>query len=55
MQSDRDVLRVCTIYGLRVAGDPPFADWLGIPAANDLRDRAETLARMFDRMNQSAQ
>lgn len=44
-QNDQDVLRVSTIYGLRVLSDPPFPSWLAIPTKDDnLRDRARRLS-----------
>jgi len=47
LESDRDVLRVCTIYGLRDITGPPYPGWLAIPDPATLRDRAATLGAML--------
>jgi hypothetical protein len=48
LESDRDVLRVCTIYELRGVGGPPFPAWLAIPEPDELRRRATILDSLLD-------
>jgi hypothetical protein len=48
LESDRDVLRVCTMYELRVVEGPPFPAWLAVPDAAGVRDRATRLAALVD-------
>jgi hypothetical protein len=47
LESDRDVLRVCTIYELRHVSRPPYPTWLAVPDAGTLRERSATLARIM--------
>jgi hypothetical protein len=48
LQNDRDVLRVCAMYELRLVSEPPFAPWLGVPGTDDLRQQARTLTMVLD-------
>jgi hypothetical protein len=43
LQNDRDVLRVCTMYELRLIAKPPYPRWLGIPPEDELRERAQAV------------
>ena len=43
LQNDRDVLRVCAMYELRLVTNPPYPTWLGIPAEGKLRERAQAM------------
>jgi hypothetical protein len=49
LQNDRDVLRVCTTYELRLLTTSPIQEWLAIPSQQDLQMRAvamDSLLRM---------
>lgn len=43
LQNDRDVLRVCTMYELRLAVEPPYPAWLAIPMEDDLHHRIHVM------------
>ena len=49
LESDRDVLRVCTIYGLRAVEGPPYPRWHAIPERADIQQR---LNRLRDTLGQ---
>ena len=52
LESDRDVIRVCTMYELRVVEGSPFPGWLVVPEVADLRNRATRLAGLVEAPDQ---
>jgi hypothetical protein len=46
LQNDRDVLRVCTIYELRLVAGNEFPDWLAVPDPEDMRARIAHLEEL---------
>lgn len=49
LQNDRDVLRVCGMYELRLINDPPYPAWLAIPAEKELHERVQVMERLLQR------
>jgi len=47
LQNDRDVLRVCTTYELRLHEQPPYPAWLAVPEPTDLVDRLDRLETLL--------
>lgn len=47
LQNDRDVLRVCTTYELRVIENPPFDTWLAVPDERGLLERKEMMKTLL--------
>ncbi len=50
LQNDLDVLRVCTMYELRLVSEPPYGPWLAIPSEDELRDRTQAMMSLVQRI-----
>jgi hypothetical protein len=50
LENNCDVLRVCTIYGLRSSVGPLHAPWLAVPGDAEIHQRLNRLGEVIDRL-----